>query len=542
MIQCSHCGRLNPPDAPRCERCDEPLARAAPVVVVGQVIEGRYRIDEFLGSGGMGQVFAATDVRLERPVALKMLNADLLQNATARRRMEGEAKALGRVRHTNVVEVHNLLEYQGMLVLDLELVRGPSLADRLNDGPIPCDESLRLFAGILAGLEAIHAAQIVHRDVKPGNILLAGGSVPKVADLGIAHDVGAARMTKLGAQLGTPEYMSPEQIRGDVVDVRTDVYACGIMLYEMLSGEVPFQGKSEFDVQSGHVHQPPDLTKLEGHAPASVIACVARALEKATEARWQSVTEMSAALLHGKTEPKVEPRVEPKQPTPPPPSALAAEPPPRPPPNVIVTAGAGVSFDSRASQPLEEDEAPDSEPEREPAAAAKVRADGAKRKGSILIAALVLGCSAIALLAALLSGGKDSGAAAAAPGATTIPAASQSLVGTVEAARPGSGVEVVDAGSSRSALPLAPTSSLAPPASEATTAPQASKPPSLVPASAQPNKPRPATPPVRASAPQPPPPLLEPAATAPPPTAAPNCVPPYTYDESGMKRYKPGCE
>ncbi len=309
MTSCPRCGRLNPADAVECERCAEPLERVVPIIAAGQVLDGRYRIDEFLGAGGMGQVFAATELLLERPVALKILNAELLRHATARERMEREAKALARVQHQNVIRINTMFKHEGMLVLDLELVTGGTLSSRLQSGAIPSAEALRIFAGVLAGLGALHAAKLVHRDLKPGNILITEDGVPKIADLGIAHDVGGRRVTRTGAHVGTPEYMSPEQIRGETVDARSDVYACGIMLYEMLSGDVPFKGKSDFDVQAAHVSQRPDLARLELHAPTHIVSCIERALEKEPDRRWPSAAAFAEGLTRGP--PSASPALEP---------------------------------------------------------------------------------------------------------------------------------------------------------------------------------------------------------------------------------------
>ena len=298
MISCPNCGNLNPPTAAACFRCNASLvvvAASAGAVGLGQVIDGRYRVESALGAGAMGNVFAASDLRLNRRVALKVLNEELNQHPTARVRMEREAKALATINHPNVVKINNVFAVDRSLVLDLELVTGGTLAERSGRGAMTPQASLGTMGAILAGLHAIHCAGLVHRDMKPANVLMTKQGVPKIADLGIAHQLDGVRITRMGAALGTPQYMSPEQIRGQSVTHATDIYACGVMLYEMLTGVPLFQGDSAHDVEAAHVSAAPDLRRLGG-LPQHVVNAVARALEKRPEMRWTSAVEFAAAL------------------------------------------------------------------------------------------------------------------------------------------------------------------------------------------------------------------------------------------------------
>ena len=263
---------------------------------IGSTLDGRYRLDRLLGRGGMGAVYEATDLRLRRRTALKALHTDLLSHPTARSRMEGEARALGAIQHPNVVEIRNIFELDGVLVIELELVLGGTLAHLISAGRRSATETVQLVVAILAGLDAIHRAGLVHRDLKPANVLLTETGVPKIADLGVAHELGVKGRTKTGTRLGTPEYMSPEQVKGLPVSVRADVYALGIVIYEMLTGSVPFQGDSEYDVMEAHVHHAPDLEALRRVVPEALVAVVAKALEKSPEARWGSAAEFADAL------------------------------------------------------------------------------------------------------------------------------------------------------------------------------------------------------------------------------------------------------
>jgi serine/threonine-protein kinase len=261
-------------------------------------VADRFRVKRLLGVGGMGQVFEAFDERLERTIALKILLGEHLGSAKVRQRFEREAKVIARVRHPNVIEIFDYFPYGDDLVLGLEY----SLVAHLRIGHgLAVTEVVRIGRGLLAGLGAIHEAGLVHRDIKPLNVLMSARDEPKIADLGIAHDSMGRSMTRTGARMGTPEYMSPEQIRGGKVDARTDLYACGILFYEALTGDVPFSGDSEYDVQEKHMHQPVDTARLAAKAPPGFVAMVEKALAKLPEHRWQSAEQMAKALTDGPT-------------------------------------------------------------------------------------------------------------------------------------------------------------------------------------------------------------------------------------------------
>lgn len=300
MDSCERCGSLLPADAQLCLRCGSPVSlgrqrTTAASPGAGAVIDQRYEIVGLLGSGGMGVVYEALDLRLQRRVALKMLHAELVAHPTARNRMEKEARALASIDHPNVIQIRNLFDHGGLLVLELELVTGGTLAERLAERRLDLQPALRIVGSLLGALAAIHEAGVVHRDIKPSNVLMNARGVPKLTDFGVAHEMGGRGITKTGTRLGTPEYMSPEQVKGQVVDHRADIYAMGILIYEMLAGAVPFDGDSEFDVLSAHVNTPPDLSKLSA-APTRVVDAVRRALEKAPDARWATVVEFDQAL------------------------------------------------------------------------------------------------------------------------------------------------------------------------------------------------------------------------------------------------------
>ena len=262
----------------------------------GQVLGGgRYRLERLLGAGGMGEVYEAWDGRFGLRVALKILAAHLMGSAQVHERMLNEARAMARINHPNVVRVFDVFEAEGgELVLVLELVTGGDLSDRVAAGGLSWPRIRSLMGGILAGLTAIHEAGLVHRDVKPANVLLGVGDVAKVTDLGVAREVDGRHQTATGLAIGTVGYMSPEQVRGQRVDFRSDLYSAGVVLFELLTGQLPFEATSDFDLQVAHVQQEPrwsllpDLPGLQG--------LLRRSLAKGPEARWSSAAEMSAAL------------------------------------------------------------------------------------------------------------------------------------------------------------------------------------------------------------------------------------------------------
>ena len=301
-MHCGQCGEVSEAAARFCGSCGSERDPSSPFRVGAVLASGRYRIDALLGEGGMGTVWRAEDITLGRTVALKCLAAELTAHPTARRRMAQEARVLARLESPNVVQVRNVFEEAGLLILELEYVAGGDLSSHVRNGGRQERDVLDTIAKTLDGLHAIHLAGLVHRDIKPANVLLDANGQPKVTDLGVAHDPTAVEKTQLGARLGTPEYMSPEQIRGERVDARSDVYAVGVMCYQLITGELPFRGTSEFDIVAAHVREMPDLGKLARSASPQTVAWVARALAKQPSDRWRDAKSMAAsarAILAG---------------------------------------------------------------------------------------------------------------------------------------------------------------------------------------------------------------------------------------------------
>ncbi|MBM4345486.1 MAG: protein kinase [Deltaproteobacteria bacterium] len=302
---CPACRQSLTSDALFCLRCGAPVRGvddAGPPrqsYIGQQFADGRYDLVRELGGGGMGTVLEALDRRLNRKVALKILHPELVAHASARRRMAQEAQALARIEHPNVVRVFDVFDEGPLLVMVMELVSGGDLRRHIGPNGLAEARAVALMGGVLAGLQAIHDAGLIHRDLKPGNVLLAADGTPKVTDLGVARDSTARERTQLGATLGTLEYISPEQVQGFSVDVRSDLYAAGIVLFELLTGRKPYDAGSDFEITAAHVQQAPRLDLLNGRCGAGTVAVVQIALAKERHQRFGSAQAMATALRSG---------------------------------------------------------------------------------------------------------------------------------------------------------------------------------------------------------------------------------------------------
>jgi eukaryotic-like serine/threonine-protein kinase len=279
------------------------------LLMIGQRI-GPYEVVGRLGEGGMGEVYRARDTRLDRDVALKVLPESFATDPDRLARFAREARTLAALNHSHIAQVHGLEESNGAPVLVMELVEGEDLAARIARGPIPPDEALPMARQIAEALEAAHDAGIIHRDLKPANIRVRPDGTVKVLDFGLAKAGGAggedmlhsptitspAMMTGAGVILGTAAYMSPEQARGRPVDKRTDIWAFGCVLYEMLTGRAPFAGDTVTDVIAAVVRTEPDWTVLPPEVPLTIRRLLARCLEKDALLRLRDVGEARIAL------------------------------------------------------------------------------------------------------------------------------------------------------------------------------------------------------------------------------------------------------
>ena len=257
---------------------------------------GKFEVLERLGQGGMGTVYRARDPILDRPVALKTISPELAANPEFLGRFQREARAAARLTHPNIVTVYELGDLAGTPYIAMELLEGLDLVEAMSPGRLPLDEKLRIMVEVCRGLDYAHKRGVIHRDVKPANVrLLANGNV-KLVDFGIAR-LGESTLTQTGILLGTPSYLAPEVVAGGRVDHRADMWAVGVILFELLSGQRPFQAPTFVGLVYRIVHEPaPVLDTAALQIPPLLAGVVARTLEKDPSRRYQDLAELAAAL------------------------------------------------------------------------------------------------------------------------------------------------------------------------------------------------------------------------------------------------------
>jgi len=262
--------------------------------VIGSLLNGRFRLEEKIGAGGMSTVYRAFDPTLERWVAIKLMHRDMSADADQLERFRREARAVARLSHPHVVTVIDAGEDDGTPFIVLEYVEGETLKERIRRlGRLPVAEAVAYAIEIGRALSAAHAEKLVHRDVKPQNVLIDAEGRGKVTDFGIARSLEAHGLTAPGRVLGTTDYVSPEQALGHDVTEQSDVYSLGVVLYEMLSGEVPFKGDTQVAVAMKHVQdQLPDIQKLRPEISSALAAVIERGTAKETRNRYATAAEM----------------------------------------------------------------------------------------------------------------------------------------------------------------------------------------------------------------------------------------------------------
>jgi eukaryotic-like serine/threonine-protein kinase len=264
------------------------------MTVIGTLISDRYRIDQKIGSGGMSSVYQAFDPMLERWVAIKLMHRDISSDPDQLERFRREARAVARLNHPHVVTVIDAGEDDGAPFIVFEYVEGETLKERIKrQGRLPVSEAVAYAIEIGRALECAHMHRLVHRDVKPQNVLIDPDGRAKVTDFGIARSLEAHGLTATGRVLGTTDYVSPEQALGHEVTPQSDIYSLGVVLYEMLTGEPPFRAESQLAVAMKHVREPlPDVQRLRPEISAALAAVVERATAKETAHRYATVGEL----------------------------------------------------------------------------------------------------------------------------------------------------------------------------------------------------------------------------------------------------------
>ena len=267
--------------------------------MIGDLID-HYRVLELVGRGAMGVVYKALDLNLERPVAIKVMSAEARNDPDFVERFRQEARMQGALNHPNVAQLFDYFVHDGAPVAVMEFIDGESLEQLIRRrGALPAHESIPIFKQALRGVAAAHRAGIIHRDLKPSNLMITRDEIVKVMDFGIAKRQGTTCATKVSTSIGSPLYMAPEQILGRAVDCRTDVYALGITLYELLSGQRPFnpRGKPEYLVLNAHVNELPEPPTVYRYGiPQPIVDAVMRSLAKHPDARFQSADDFMRAL------------------------------------------------------------------------------------------------------------------------------------------------------------------------------------------------------------------------------------------------------
>lgn len=307
---CGMCGTSLPASSSACPRCGAPAASLpSPGAVesptelmpirVGDLFEGKWRIESKLGAGGMGAVFLAHDLALDRKVAIKVLARELSLDAQFVLRFEREAQVTARLEHPNIVPVYAVGRHNNRPFMVMKKLDGATLASRLQaEGRLDPARTLDVMRQVCSGLAHIHAHGWVHRDIKSGNVILSPNGHATILDFGVLRDPNSRGTTQAGMMLGTPRYMSPEQAQGVIeIDHRADLYALGVLLFECLTGHAPFEAPSDLAIIHMHARmEPPDILALNPDLPACLGPMVRRALAKAPEERYASAAEFCAAL------------------------------------------------------------------------------------------------------------------------------------------------------------------------------------------------------------------------------------------------------
>jgi serine/threonine-protein kinase len=266
--------------------------------MIGQLV-GNYKIVEKLGEGAMGTVYKGIDVMIEREVAIKVLRPEIASRTDVVERFRSEAATLARLNHPSIATLYSFFRQGEQYFMVMEYVPGETLEQCLKRrGQLTAEYAIPVFCHVLDGIDHAHRLGILHRDLKPGNIMLTPQGGAKVMDFGIARVLGTSRMTREGNIIGTLEYIAPERIKGQEADLRSDIYSLGAVLFEMLTGRLPFEADTDYALMEAHVKKSlPSFSEIGAQAPASLQSAIAKAMAKDPGRRFSSALEFRGALL-----------------------------------------------------------------------------------------------------------------------------------------------------------------------------------------------------------------------------------------------------
>jgi serine/threonine protein kinase/Tfp pilus assembly protein PilF len=328
-MKCPQCGSENTSDSRFCRNCASPLAEPGEYILTetirapakeldsGTVFAGRYQVIEELGRGGMGRVYRVLDKKLGEEVALKLIKPEVASDEKTIQRFRNELRTTRKIGHPNVTRMYDLGEDQGTHYITMEYVRGEDLKSFIRrSGRLTVDKAITIAGQVCEGLAEAHRQGIVHRDLKPQNVMIDRDGNARIMDFGIARSLTGKGITGEGTFIGTPEYMSPEQVEGRDIDQRSDIYSLGIVLYEMLTGRRPFEGDTALDVAVKQKSEtPPDPKLLNPQISDELDRVILRSLEKKKESRYQSAMDLLSdleAVKKGLTTTEKAPAIKPK--------------------------------------------------------------------------------------------------------------------------------------------------------------------------------------------------------------------------------------